>query len=139
MVIAGHWLMAVPVPGAAFVVLAAFGGRPGAAPGSAGWWATRPLWLGAAALVTAVLVLTFRRFDTHRPTAIAPGSAARAAAGAAMCTLGVLGISSVGFGGLLEGRAAMLLVVPVTAPLALALLVLGASLLRAAPLSARRG
>ena len=123
---------------AAFVVLAAFGGRPGAAPGSAGWWATRPLWLGAAALVTAVLVLTFRRFDTHRPTAIVPGSAARAAAGAAMCTLGVLGISSVGFGGLLEGRTATLLVVPVTAPLALALLALGASLLRAAPLSTGR-
>jgi hypothetical protein len=92
-----------------------------------------------AAVVTAVLVLTFRRFDTQRPTAIAPGSAARAAAGAAMCTLGVLGISSVGFGGLIEGRTAMLLVVPVSAPLALALLVLGAGLLRAAPPNARRG
>jgi hypothetical protein len=55
-----------------------------------------------------------------------------------MCTLGVLGVSIVGFGGLLEGRTATLLVVPVTAPLALALVALGASLLRAAPLSAGR-
>ncbi len=123
---------------AAFVVLAALGGRPAQAPGSAGWWATRPLWLGAAALVTAILVLAFRRFDTPRPTVIVPGSTARAAAGTAMCTLGVLGISSVGFGALLTGHTATLLVVPVTAPLALALVALGASLLRAAPLSAGR-
>jgi hypothetical protein len=121
---------------AAFVVLAAFRGLSAGAPGSAGWWLTRPLWLGAATLVTAVLVLMFRRFDEPRPTVIVPGPAGRAALGATMCTLGVLGISTVGFGALLAGHAATLLVVPVTAPLALALIALGAGLLRAAPLSA---
>jgi hypothetical protein len=123
---------------AAFVVLAAFPAGAAGAPGSAVWWATRPLWLGAAALVTAVLVLVFRRFDTPRPTVIAAGSPARAAVGATMCTLGVLGVSIVGFGGLLTGHTATLLVLPVTAPLALAMVGLGASLLRAAPLSAAR-
>ncbi|MGW4948055.1 acyltransferase family protein [Actinoplanes sp. NPDC004185] len=121
---------------AAFVVLVAARGLTAGAPGSAGWWATRPLWLAAAALVTVVLVLAFRRFDAPRPTVITTGSATRAAIGATLCTLGVLGVSIAGFGGLLEGRTATLLVVPVTAPLALALVALGASLLRAAPLSA---
>jgi hypothetical protein len=120
---------------AAFVVLATFGGLSAGTPGSAGWWATRPLWIGAAALVTAVLVCCFRRFDAARPAVIAPGPAGRAAAGAALCTLGVLGISMVGFGGLLEGRTATLLVLPVTAPVAVTLVALGAALLRAAPLS----
>jgi hypothetical protein len=120
---------------AAFLVLVACRGLSAGAPGSGGWWATRPLWLGAAALVTAVLVLIFRRFDTPRPTVIAQGTAARAAAGATMCTLGVLGVSTVGFGGLLAGRTATLLVIPVTAPISLALLALGASLLRAASFS----
>jgi hypothetical protein len=117
---------------AAFVVLAAFRGFHAGAPGSAGWWATRPLWLGAAALVTGVLVAAFRRFDTVRPTVIAGGPAWVAGAGAGLCTLGVLGISAVGFGGLLDGHTAMLLVVPVTAPVSVALVALGASLLRTA-------
>jgi hypothetical protein len=96
------------------------------------------LLVAAAGLVTAVLVLAFRRFDTPRPTLITTGSPVRAAVGATMCTLGMLGVSIVGFGGLLAGHTATLLVVPVTAPLALALVALGASLLRAAPLSAGR-
>jgi hypothetical protein len=115
---------------AAFVVLVAFRGWSVGAPGSAGWWATRPLWLGAAALVTAVLVAVFRRFDTPRPTVIAPGPTWRAAVGAALCTLGVLGVSIVGFGGLLSGHTANLLVVPVSAPMALVLVAAGAGLLR---------
>jgi len=118
---------------AAFVVLVAFGGWSGGAPGTAGWWATRPLWLGAAGAVTAVLVLVFRRFDTPRPTVIGAGSSGVAALGAALCTLGVLGVSAVGFGGLLEGRTAMLLIVPVTAPVSLAMVALGAGLLRRTP------
>ena len=122
---------------AAFVVLVALRGWAAGAPGSAGWWATRPLWLAAAALVTAVLVVVFRRFDAPRATTIGAGSAARAAVGAAMCTLGTLGVSTVGLGGLLEGRTAMLLVLPVTAPLALALVAAGAALLLVAPRSAR--
>ena len=123
---------------AAFVVLVAFRGVPAGTPGSAGWWTTRPLWVAAAALVTALLMVVFRRFDTPRPTVPAGGSTGRAAAGATLCTLGVLGVSVVGFGGLLDGHTATLLVLPVTAPLALALIALGASLLRAAPLSTGR-
>jgi hypothetical protein len=114
----------------AFAVLVVLHGRSPGVPGSAGWWATRPLWLGAAALVTTGLVLVFRRFDRPRPTVITAGRAPRAAAGAALCTLGVLGVSIVGLGGLLTGHTATLLVVPVTAPLALALVALGAALLR---------
>jgi acyltransferase-like protein len=124
---------------AAFVVLVALRGWSAGTPGSAGWWATRPLWLGAAALVTAALVAVFRRFDTPRPTVIAPGSVGRAAVGAALCTLGVLGVSIVGFGGLLEGRTATLLVVPVSAPVALVLVALGAGLLRPRGFAASRG
>jgi hypothetical protein len=124
---------------AAFVVLVASRGWSAGAPGSAGWWAARPLWLGAAALVTAVLVAVFRRFDAPRPTVIAPGSAGRAGVGAALCTLGVLGVSTVGFGGLLAGHTAMLLVVPVSAPVALALVGLGAGLLRPGRFAAPRG
>jgi hypothetical protein len=124
---------------AAFVVLVALRGWSAGTPGSAGWWATRPLWLGAAALVTAALVAVFRRFDAPRPTVIAPGSVGRAAAGAALCTLGVLGVSTVGFGGLLEGRTAKLLVVPVSAPVALVLVALGAGLLRPRGFAASRG
>jgi len=45
----------------------------------------------------------------------------------------VLGVSAVGFGGLLEGRTAMLLIVPVTAPVSLAMVALGAGLLRRTP------
>jgi hypothetical protein len=117
---------------AAFVVLVAFRGFSAGAPGSPGWWATRPLWIGTAALVTAALVMVFRRFDVPRATVITAGSSWVAAVGATLCTLGVMGISAVGFGGLLEGHTAMLLVVPVTAPVSLALVALGGGLLRAA-------
>jgi hypothetical protein len=124
---------------AAFVLLTVMRGSSfGGAPGSGLWWATRPLWLGAAALVTAGFVVAFRRFDAPRPTVIAGGPQWPAVAGAVLCTLGVLGISGVGLGGLLEGRTALLLVVPVTAPVCIAMAGLGAGLLRARPLSEPR-
>jgi hypothetical protein len=124
---------------AAFVLLTLLRGSSfGGAPGSGPWWATRPVWLGAAAVVTAGFVVVFRRFDTPRPTVIAGGPQWPAVAGAVLCPLGVLGISGAGLGGLLEGHTAMLLVLPVTAPLCIAMTALGAGLLRAAPFSGSR-
>ncbi|OJF12029.1 acyltransferase family protein [Couchioplanes caeruleus] len=116
---------------AAFLLLATFRSGVGAAAGTTTWWLTRPWWLAAAAAVTAVLVAAFRRFDTVRAATVRPGaSRAAAAAGAVLCTVGVLGVSAVGFGGLLEGRTADVAGVPMTAPAALALVALGAVLLR---------
>ncbi|WP_411573968.1 acyltransferase family protein [Streptomyces fradiae] len=53
------------------------------------------------------------------------GAAALAVLGITLSLLGVLGLSMVGYGGLLEGHAATLIAVPVTAPQALALTLAG--------------
>ncbi|NEE39301.1 acyltransferase, partial [Streptomyces sp. SID7982] len=76
------------------------------APASAAWWAQVPLRLALAAALTAALVAAFRTFE--RPAAPAPvqGHGPLAALGATLCLLGVLGLSMVGFGGLLDGRTA---------------------------------
>ncbi|MER8195742.1 acyltransferase [Streptomyces microflavus] len=97
-------------------------------PATAAWWAQTPLRLAVAAALTAVLVAAFRTFErpaapaTPPATATAPGtgSAPLAALGATLCLLGVLGLSMVGFAGLLEGRTALLIAVPVSAPAAVA-------------------
>ncbi|MEV8503391.1 acyltransferase [Actinoplanes sp. NPDC051475] len=115
---------------AAFVLLAMFRSGIGGTAGSTSWWLTRPVWLAAAAAITAVLVALFRRFDAPRPASVVPGArTAPAVAGTVACTIGVLGVSAVGFGGLIEGRTALMGGVPVTAPVALGLMVLGAALL----------
>ncbi|MER6598190.1 acyltransferase family protein [Streptomyces parvus] len=95
-------------------------------PASAAWWAQVPLRLALAAALTAALVAAFRTFE--RPAAPAapgtPGSSAAgplAAFGATLCLLGVLGLSIVGFGGLLDGRTALLIAIPVSAPAAVAM------------------
>ncbi|MEV7057077.1 acyltransferase [Streptomyces microflavus] len=101
-------------------------------PATAAWWAQTPLRLAFAAALTAVLVAAFRTCErpaapatppaTATATATAPGtgSAPLAALGATLCLLGVLGLSMVGFAGLLEGRTALLIAIPVTAPAAVA-------------------
>jgi hypothetical protein len=115
---------------AAFVVIAgalAFGGL-GAPTASAQWWAQRPLWLAAYALVTAGLVAVFRRFDSpvsFEAPRTRTGDIA-AAFGGALCAVGVLGLSGVGFAGLLDGHEGRLLVISVTAPRALGMVVVGA-------------
>ncbi|MFI6288469.1 acyltransferase family protein [Streptomyces sp. NPDC051018] len=48
-----------------------------------------------------------------------------AAIGVALCLFGVLGLSMVGFGGMLDGRSATLIAVPVTAPVAVAMALAG--------------
>ncbi|MGW5253010.1 acyltransferase family protein [Streptomyces sp. NPDC004012] len=98
-------------------------------PGSGAWWIQVPLRLTAAATLTAVLVAAFRTFE--KPSGVRESSAPRAWAGPAaalgvtLSLFGVLGLSMVGFGGLLEGRTALLIAVPVTAPAAVAMTLAG--------------
>ncbi|MEU6677856.1 acyltransferase [Streptomyces sp. NPDC046925] len=100
-------------------------------PASAAWWAQVPLRMVAAALLTAVLVAAFRRFErpsrARESAAVAPGavSGPAAALGVALCLFGVLGLSMVGFGGLLEGRTAMVVAVRMTAPVAVGMALAG--------------
>ncbi|MEV7901620.1 acyltransferase family protein [Streptomyces anulatus] len=99
------------------------------APASAAWWAQVPLRIALAAALTAALVAAFRTFERPAaPTAPgAPGASGTsgagplAALGATLCLLGVLGLSMVGFGGLLDGRTALLIAIPVSAPAAVAM------------------
>jgi hypothetical protein len=59
-----------------------------------------------------------------------------------LCTLGVLGVSAVGFGGVLAGRSATLVAVPVTPLVSVLLLAAGAVLLaltRPGPVPSRLG
>ncbi|MEV4504929.1 acyltransferase family protein [Streptomyces klenkii] len=100
------------------------------APASAAWWLHVPLRLAAAAGVTALFVAVFRRAEQPpAPPASAsassasagtpaarPGAAPAAALGVTLALFGVLGLSMVGFGGLLEGHSAVLVAVRVTAP-----------------------
>ncbi|MEV4681529.1 acyltransferase family protein [Streptomyces kurssanovii] len=98
-------------------------GLPLRAPASAAWWAQTPLRIAAAAGLTALLVAAFRRFERPVRSAVAPvpGTGPIAAVGITLCLFGVLGLSMVGFGGLLEGRTAMLVAVHVSAPAAVAM------------------
>ncbi|MDX2919784.1 MULTISPECIES: acyltransferase [Streptomyces] len=96
-------------------------------PASAAWWTQVPLRLALAAALTAALVAAFRTFERPAaPTAApgtpgAPGAGPLAALGATLCLLGVLGLSMVGFSGLLDGRTALLIAIPVSAPAAVAM------------------
>ncbi|MFI9155891.1 acyltransferase [Streptomyces sp. NPDC053367] len=99
-------------------------------PASAGWWAQTPPRLIAAAVVTALLVALFRRFEqpSARPAgALTPGRGGGrlAALGITLALLGVLGLSMTGFGGLLEGHTATLVAVQVSAPAAVAMALAG--------------
>ncbi|MDT9685790.1 acyltransferase [Streptomyces sp. TRM76323] len=100
-------------------------------PASGAWWAQLPARVAVAAVATGLLVRVFRAAEhpgTAPPSgAAAPGprSAAPAVLGVILSLLGVLGLSAVGFGGLLEGHSAVLVAVPVTAPQALALTLAG--------------
>ncbi|MFD7611070.1 acyltransferase [Streptomyces sp. NPDC059828] len=94
-------------------------------PASSAWWVQTPLRIAAAAVLTAALVAAFRTFERPAPAPAAPGSGPLAALGITCCLLGVLGLSMVGFAGLLEGRSAMLIAFPVTAPVAVAMTLVG--------------
>lgn len=96
-------------------------------PASAAWWTQVPLRLALAAALTAALVAAFRTFERPAAPTTAPGAPGAsgagplAALGATLCLLGVLGLSMVGFGGLLDGRTALLIAIPVSAPAAVAM------------------
>jgi fucose 4-O-acetylase-like acetyltransferase len=119
------------------LVLAVDGPLPN--PGTAAWWATRPLWLAVLAAVLAPLALALSRFErARRPT----GSPARppethsgriaAVLGVALVTLALLGFVASGFTPLLDPDGSPLLVLRVD-PLQNALhLVVGTALLAAA-------
>ncbi|WP_159768635.1 acyltransferase family protein [Streptomyces sp. HM190] len=105
------------------------------APASGAWWAQLPLRLAAAAVLTAVLVAAFRGFERpaarrerRHPAGPAPHAGyggPAAALGVTLCLFGVLGLSMVGFGGLFEGRTALLIAVQVTAPVAVGMTLAG--------------
>ncbi|MGW9304866.1 acyltransferase family protein [Streptomyces cyaneofuscatus] len=94
-------------------------------PATAAWWAQTPLRLAVAAALTAVLVAAFRTFERPAPTEGVQGHGPLAALGATLTLLGVLGLSMVGFAGLLEGRTARLIAIPVSAPAAVAMTLCG--------------
>jgi hypothetical protein len=106
--------------------------------GTLGWWLTRPLGLGAAAVLTWGLITVFRRFDAPRVVEPVRGAGWVAAVGMAACTVGMFGLSTVGFGGLVAGRVAMMIGLPVTAPLTVALIAAGAGLIRFSHPAGRR-
>jgi hypothetical protein len=94
-------------------------------PASAAWWAQVPLRIAVAAALTALLVAAFRTFERPVRTTPATGSGPVAALGITLCLFGVLGLSMVGFGGMLEGKTAMLVAVRVSAPAAVAMALIG--------------
>ncbi|MET9604403.1 acyltransferase family protein [Streptomyces sp. NPDC006512] len=101
-------------------------------PATAAWWAQVPPRILLAALVTALLVACFRRFEApapaSAPAARAPGNGPAAALGITLCLLGILGLSMTGLGGILEGHSATLIALPLTAPAAIGMALAGALL-----------
>ncbi|OEJ26487.1 acyltransferase [Streptomyces agglomeratus] len=108
------------------------------APASAGWWAQVPPRFAAAAGLTALCVAAFRAFERPaRGGGLPAGSPGRlagpaAAVGVTLSLLGILGLSMVGFAGLLEGRTALLVAVRVSAPTAVVMALAGWLLVEAA-------
>ncbi|MFJ8887673.1 acyltransferase family protein [Streptomyces sp. NPDC102402] len=93
-------------------------------PATGAWWAQVPVRIAAAAAVTVVLVAAFRTFE--RPVGVVPGrgsggAGAVSAIGVTLALLGVLGLSMVGYAGLLEGHTALLIAFHVSAPAAVAM------------------
>jgi fucose 4-O-acetylase-like acetyltransferase len=106
-------------------------------PGTATWWATRPLWVAVLLVPTAVLVLLARRFDAARPTSREPFAQddsrrdRLAGLGVAVVVLGVMTVSITGVD-LVGGRERTFVAFPVTPGPALAVLGAGLALTWAA-------
>ncbi|MFF1509195.1 acyltransferase [Streptomyces sp. NPDC058326] len=95
------------------------------APASGAWWAQVPVRIAAAAVLTALLVAAFRRFEAPGPTRRDGGSGPLAALGVTLALFGVLGLSATGLGGILDGHTATLIAFELTAPAAVALALVG--------------
>ena len=89
-----HATALIAVVGAA-VALGGVGLR--LAPGSAAWWAARPLWIGTALVLLAVLVVLFGRFERTGGRVPAAFPAWRSVAGA-ICAC--VGLSAIALGGI---------------------------------------
>jgi hypothetical protein len=76
------------------------------------WWLTRPVWLAALALVTALLVLVFGRFERPRPDVRPAPDAWRPVLAAAMICAG---LGSLALGGIADdqGMNGLVLALPV--------------------------
>jgi hypothetical protein len=81
------------------------------APGSLGWFAVLPLWIGSCAVVLYGLLRAFGRFEAHAPAPLTlQPPTLQVALGAAAVAAGTLGIAATGFtpgGSLLSTGAAM--------------------------------
>ncbi|MDX6314833.1 MAG: hypothetical protein QOF44_4297, partial [Streptomyces sp.] len=92
--------------------------------------------MAVAAGVTAALVAVFRRAE--RPPGPRPAAAGSrwggptAAGGVALALFGILGLSIVGFGGMLDGHTAVLIAVRISAPAAVAMALAGWALVERA-------
>ncbi len=100
--------------------------------GSSLWWQTRPAWLAGFAVLCLVLVTAFRRVERPRPAPsggpaprLDPARSRVAAAGAAACCLGILGLSATGFGRILAGHSVTMVVLPMSVPVAVLLVFAG--------------
>lgn len=93
-------------------------------PATGAWWAQVPVRIAAAVAVTALLVAAFPAFERPVrgvPDRAASGAGAVSAIGVTLAPLGVLGLSMVGYAGLLEGHTALLIAVHVSPPAAVAM------------------
>lgn len=92
-------------------------------PGSASWWATRPIWMAIYAVGLAIVVPVFGRFEqTARKGAAASVPGWRAVVGAAgVC----IGVAMLALGGIGPEGARALRVVPIALVLGGALLIIG--------------
>src|SRR5262249_29087563 len=108
-------------------------GFPQPTGGSALWWATRPLWIAAAAIPLAALVAIFGRLERPRPTRyrkVGVEAPAAIGIGTALLSVVVFGIACSNCADLLANKGIDLAVVPVT-PMQLVLAgIAGAALVR---------
>jgi peptidoglycan/LPS O-acetylase OafA/YrhL len=83
-----------------------------AVPGSAGWWATRPVWLAVLFAALAAFVATFGRFERPARTGARLPAWRSVAGAAAVCGgLAVLALQGIGSPGALGIRAGIVLLV----------------------------
>ncbi|MGW0391109.1 acyltransferase family protein [Streptomyces sp. NPDC003042] len=112
-------------------------------PATAAWWAQVPVRILAATALTGLFVALFRRFEAParpaRPAEVTGTGTGGpcAAVGITLCLLGILGLSMTGLGGILEGHSATLIALPLTAPAAIGMAVVGRLLVERS-VSARR-